>query len=187
MPDAVFHTILDHTDRYAPFLDRFQTVLTSMDRQYGSVASDYGFECKGCKDSCCLTLFYHHTLLECLYLYIGFRKLDRDTRHRIIQRAIDVHDHHRSAIGTGRSTRKMCPLNVDNRCLIYDYRPMICRLHGIPYELHTAAPDSYRGPGCDNFYRHCSAIPYVPFDRTPLYAAVAELEKELLTQLLKLQ
>ncbi len=100
-------SLLDRTDCYRPFLRRFETILTTMDRQYGAVASAYGFECKGCSDSCCLTLFYHHTLAECLYLHTGFRELDQHLRQSIAQRAIDYHDHHEAAVRTNRSTRKM--------------------------------------------------------------------------------
>lgn len=172
-------TLLNHPDRYLPILNRFQAILITMDRQYRSAAAAYGFECKGCSDNCCLTLFYHHTLVECLYLHTGFQKLGRDMRRTIKRQAMEADNHHKTVAGTGRSTRQMCPLNLDNRCLLYEHRPMICRLHGIPYELHATGRDILRGPGCGAFDRDVGTKPYVTFDRTPVYAAVAELEEDL--------
>ena len=55
---------------------------------------------------------------------------------------------------------------------------MICRLHGIPYELHSQNSPVVRGLGCTVFDQQCHTQPYILFDRTPLYAAMAELEYE---------
>ena len=73
----------------------------------------------------------------------------------------------------------MCPLNREGRCLLYAFRPMICRLHGIPHELRPPGrPVSY-GPGCRLFSERHGRQPYVAFDRSPLYARMAGLEQEI--------
>jgi hypothetical protein len=79
----------------------------------------------------------------------------------------------------GRPVRVMCPLNEQGRCAIYAHRPMICRLHGIPNTLRRPDGRILTGPGCDDFYLQCGASGGEPLDRTPLYTAMADLERRL--------
>ncbi|MCU0590907.1 MAG: hypothetical protein MUC57_05475 [Desulfobacterales bacterium] len=88
---------------------------------------------------------------------------------------------HARDLSAGADTKPMCPLNEAGRCGVYAHRPMICRLHGIPHELHPPgrAPQAPQlGPGCAEFHRLCGRAVYHPFDRTPLYAELARLESE---------
>ncbi len=43
-----------------------------MDLKYKEAADYYGFDCTGCEDNCCFTRFFHHTLLEYLYIMEGY-------------------------------------------------------------------------------------------------------------------
>jgi hypothetical protein len=72
----------------------------------------------------------------------------------------------------------MCPLNQAGRCTLYAHRPMICRLHGIPHELHPPGRPPQQGPGCEEFLRCCGRTAGRALDRTPLYAELARLESE---------
>jgi hypothetical protein len=78
----------------------------------------------------------------------------------------------------GKPVRLMCPLNSESLCVLYPFRPMICRLHGIPHEFQNGAGQRMQGPGCGTFDQRCSAIQYFKFDRTPFYREMAGLEKE---------
>jgi hypothetical protein len=73
----------------------------------------------------------------------------------------------------------MCPVNRDGLCTLYDYRPMICRLHGLPHMLLQPGGKAICGPGCGQFDRQCSHKSCSPLDRTPLYLSMARLEREL--------
>ena len=73
---------------------------------------------------------------------------------------------------------QMCPLNQSGMCIIYDYRPMICRLHGIPHELRKPGQPIIHSPGCGEFDNQCPDTAYVEFDRTPFYLEMARLENE---------
>jgi Fe-S-cluster containining protein len=79
----------------------------------------------------------------------------------------------------GIAIRRMCPLNFNSLCLLYDYRPLICRLHGISYELRRPGHNIMPGAGCETFSEQCHEKGYIKFDRTPFYTAMAELENEL--------
>jgi hypothetical protein len=72
----------------------------------------------------------------------------------------------------------MCPLNDSGRCELYEYRPMICRLHGIPHVLRRPDGSKTAGPGCDTFERECGSRSDAVLERTPHYRALAALEQE---------
>jgi hypothetical protein len=161
---------------YAVFFDALARIYEEMDRQYNTTAVRYGFVCNGCADNCCLTRFYHHTHIEHLYLVREFFRLDSRERIAILQQAEAVEERAREEGGGSPPLRAMCPLNIDERCRLYEYRPMICRLHGIPHEFRAPGRDPAYGPGCAEFVRKCGARSDVRFDRTPFYARLAELE-----------
>jgi len=160
-----------HADKLEPHLEKLADLFQRMEAAYDRVAAEYGFRCEGCADNCCLTLFHHHTLLEYLYLYRGYAQLAAEERDRLRQAALQVNTALAHAREKGETVRIMCPLNRDGRCMLYNYRPMICRLHGIPHEM--------RGPGCGDFDRRSGDHPYIAFDRTPLYMEMARAEKAL--------
>jgi len=162
----------------APFLERVAIVFTDMDEAYQAVADHYHFHCTGCENSCCFTRFYHYTLLEYFFIIEGYKRLDRQKQLEIEERALDVCRKTDEADNKGMPVRIMCPLNVDGLCLTYDFRPMICRLHGIPHELHGLDGRVTKGRGCDNFYRFGSPKAPVIFDRTTFYVNMANLERE---------
>ena len=172
--------ILDlHDTVLAVFIDRLQRLFAAMDSRYAEAASHYGFRCEGCEENCCRTRFYHHTYLEYMYIQSGLKGLNGRIQREILSRAEEVCRRTAAADENGEPVQLMCPLNYDGLCALYDYRPMICRLHGIPHELHRPDKNIIKGPGCGMFERRCSDKSYYKFDRTPFYFEMAKLEKEL--------
>ncbi len=160
-------------------LENLADLFSRMEKTYAAVAGEYGFECSGCEDNCCLTRFYHHTLLEYLYLHSGYLKLPEKERARLQRKATRVNQAMECADARGEKVRVMCPLNLDGLCVLYRYRPMICRLHGIPNQMTRPGGSPVRGPGCGDFDRQCGHQQYRPFDRTPFYVEMAMHEKEI--------
>lgn len=165
--------------RYDPWATQLTALWADMDGGYTAAAEQYGFECRGCADNCCQTRFYHHTLLEYLYLLKGYQQLDSGLQKELRQRAQVVSAYQARADRDVRHDDHMCPLNMGGYCRLYAQRPMICRLHGLPHELHPGNGRVVRGPGCSRFAEQCGERPYVLLDRTPFYARMAELEKGL--------
>ncbi len=150
-----------------------------MDHAYDEVARPSGFVCNGCEDNCCLTRFFHHTLLEYLYLEEGLGKLAPEMLAQVKTQAESVVEQTAAMEGGDQPLRIMCPLNQAGRCILYAHRPMICRLHGIAHILRRPDGQTQTGPGCDDFYAQCGPSPDHLLDRTPLYVAMAKLEGEL--------
>ena len=149
-----------------------------MDKAYEEVEGRYGFACTGCDDNCCMTRFYHHTRLEYAYLMEGVAALGPKEYTGVHDKALDVVQRTQLADKKGEDVRIMCPLNLEGMCRLYDYRPMICRLHGIPHEVRQPGRGFERGPGCRAFGARCGEKNYIKFDRTPFYMEMARLEKE---------
>jgi Fe-S-cluster containining protein len=166
-------------EHFSRHLIRLEQLYAFMDRSYKIIADHYGFACNGCEDTCCLTLFHHHTHLELFYLSKGFSTLDRQRQVAIEEKAEAVCSAVRATEKNDPPLRQMCPLNIDNRCSLYAFRPMICRLHGIPSELHRPDGKTTRAPGCASFMDRCGQWTYVPFDRTPFYRDLAGIEQAL--------
>ncbi|WP_321495355.1 YkgJ family cysteine cluster protein [uncultured Desulfobacter sp.] len=149
-----------------------------MDCAWDQVAKRYGFQCNGCEDNCCLSLFFHHTHAEVSFLQFGFQTLPvKDQEHVLaLSREYCRQTFEQPAENHNRPTsRKLpCPLLKTDRCSLYHFRPMICRLHGLPHELHKPGFNVIKGPGCDA--GKFDTRTYIPFDRTPFYKQMAVIE-----------
>lgn len=163
----------------APLLNQLAELYAAMDRQYEAAAQYYGFQCDGCRENCCQTRFYHHTIIEYLYLMKGMDQLPLETRDTVLVVAARVVRQTRAADQSGQKLRLMCPLNREQLCIMYSYRPMICRMHGISHELHRNDGTILSGPGCRQFDDQAQGKAYFRYDRTPLYHQMALLEKEV--------
>lgn len=147
-----------------------------MDADFDRVAARYNFQCTGCTDNCCTSLFFHHTFIEKAFLVQGFLQMDPIRKKEIQTRAADYVDQIFAHGHAEKSLKMMCPLNQGGRCSLYVFRPMICRLHGLPHELYPPGRQVIKGTGCDA--GQFDGKPYVPFDRTPFYRDMAALEKQ---------
>lgn len=146
-----------------------------MDHAWNKAAGEYPFQCNGCKENCCETLFYHHTHLERAFLRSGFKGLPAAQKKQIKTRAKEFVKKTASLHIKEDTLRTMCPVNEDGKCALYRFRPMICRLHGIPHELKKPGAPLIKNPGCEAgapVFKNA----YHPFDRTPFYHEMAALE-----------
>jgi hypothetical protein len=159
----------------ATFIARLEDLYARMDRAYGEMAQRYRLSCEGCEDNCCTTRFLHHTASEFIYLLRGFDQIgDEDLKQTILERA------ERHSMKEGH-TCYICPLHEEGLCLLYPYRTMICRLHGVPYSVRMPDGRITLGPGCRRFYAlpGPGASENFRLDRTPFYAEMAAIERDL--------
>lgn len=160
---------------------RIKNLYTVMDTSYRKTALHYGFECAGCRKNCCEERFYHYTLAEHMYLADGIESLETETKREIVSRAEEVLQIYGLHDLKGIVRRVMCPLNFEGLCILYCYRPMICRLHGIPHTVKKPGHPEETGPGCHRFTELSESrkVPLYQFDRTVFYSEMASIEIEL--------
>jgi len=163
---------------FLPLRKPLTEIYAAMDHAYSVVADQLGFACSGCQENCCRSRFYHHTLLEYFYLLEGVSQFRPARRLSVRQSAANVLQEDLVDINGSRN-RPMCPLILEGRCSVYPYRPMICRLHGIPHRLERPGQGLLCGPGCETFEQARRNPNDVRLDRTPYYRQLAELERIL--------
>lgn len=149
-----------------------------MDSFYIAAQSHYRFACTGCTESCCMTKFFHHTLVEEQCLAEGFAAMSDERKRNVLSRAAEVV---RAYASSPEDVRVMCPLNEAGLCVLYDFRPMICRMHGVPYEVVGEDGSVEFGSGCHRFMAEkvSESTQYFMFNRTMFYREVASLEREV--------
>jgi hypothetical protein len=141
------------------YLEKMKRIYISMDRAYKEASAFY---------------FFHYTIAEYLFLLRGFWSLPGGMKREISDRATNMCD-------PSKRDHYLCPLNLEDRCLLYPYRTMICRLHGLPFGVRR--PDGQRdeGPGCSKFEEEIKrkGLPSRRIERTPFYTGLANLEREI--------
>ncbi|WP_300457733.1 hypothetical protein [Desulfobacula sp.] len=150
------------------------TLYRTMDTAWNEIAAAYHFNCTGCADNCCKSLFFHHTYIERAYLCHGMNTLAHDRQKIILDRAKNYCQETFHQTAETKSLKIYCPANENHRCLLYAYRPMICRLHGLPHELSRPGLKPIISKGCAAGL--FDSKPYIRFDRTPFYRQMAQIE-----------
>lgn len=150
-----------------------------MDNSYSNLAKKIGLSCDGCENNCCVSYFQHHTHIEWAYLYKGLETLSEDKKQEVLARAKKYIEETKKSLVFGLPPNIMCPLNEEGKCILYDYRLMLCRLHGIPNVLKMPNGTIHRFSGCFKAVELIKEMPVDLFtmDRTPFYIELANLEK----------
>jgi Fe-S-cluster containining protein len=159
-------------------ISRIREIYRAIDTTYQTIQRHYGFDCTGCQTNCCATRFYHYTHSEAIYLRMGFDHLPEDLKQESLHRAVQYENFY----SNGYDYRPFfCPLNINNLCILYDWRPMICRLHGLPYELQDINNNPTFHGGCVRFMAQDmgSIPPYMSLNRTIFYREMAKVESAI--------
>jgi Fe-S-cluster containining protein len=178
------------------YFKRYEAIAATADAVFEKMGADFP-ECVACKphcDDCCHALF-DLTLIEALYVNHRFNQsLSARDREELLERANradrDVYKLKRQAykyLEAGREEadiladmarqRVRCPLLNDSKmCDLYEYRPITCRLYGIP----TAIGGKGHTCGLSGF-KEGTAYPTVQLDKIQqrLYDLSAELVADL--------
>lgn len=134
-------------------LKRHQELLAQVDAWFTRSMALYPekISCKSGCSACCRSLF-DITLLDACYLKLGFVALSAETREMVLKKVTNRLDlmreqwpefahpyvlNHRPEedweLLMPEEDETPCVLvGQDGRCLVYENRPMTCRLHGIP-------------------------------------------------------
>lgn len=137
----------------AVFFAEYELLVSKVDSVFDRVVTNFPSEVKcaqGCSD-CCHAVF-DISLIEALYINNKFSQLS-DMRRNEILIAADKIDRRAQVLKRNASResgkidstqildrisreRLRCPLlNADDTCALYEFRPITCRLYGIPLEI----------------------------------------------------
>lgn len=104
---------------------------------------DHGFNdqrefiaCKAGCGICCKSSYYGCSKLEWEYVKIGFEKLDERIRNEINMKSVAIIKDRIKFAETNPNLREFeytCPFLYNDSCINYEYRPMLCRSHGLIY------------------------------------------------------
>lgn len=134
-------------------LKEYSELLSSVDKWFANCIAQSGERIRcaaGCSE-CCRGLF-DITLLDAALLKKGFDQLDAGTRGQVLERCrsrlfvlqelwpefdspylLNYRPEEEWEILMPDDDETPCPLlGQDGRCLVYEFRPMTCRLHGLP-------------------------------------------------------
>ena len=156
---------------------KLSLLYSEMEGAYNRAAGKIGLSCQGCPDNCCTSHFQHHTYIEWAYLWNGIRSRPDEKQREFINRAGEYVRRSRILLAQGLRPRIMCPLNDDGLCQLYEYRSMICRMHGVPNSFVRPDGKQMSFPGCfrcQELYSHLDEVPVL--DRTDFYRNLASLE-----------
>ncbi len=137
----------------SPYFAKYEQLMQGVDKIFHRMSNDYPGEVKcsnGCTD-CCFALF-DLTLVEALYLNRQFQELSQDVKnmilveadkadrktHKIKRKLFKAHEGGASeeeVLKRAGRERVQCPLLVEDRCVLYESRPLTCRLYGLPMKV----------------------------------------------------
>jgi Fe-S-cluster containining protein len=188
---------------FTPFFKKYEVVSGAAEEVYKRVKKEYP-ECIRCKTKCsdCCYALFDLTLIEALYLNHRFNekfegkekdvlinksnKADREI-YKIKRKAhkeLEAGKDEAEIIEAMAKERIRCPLlNEDDMCDLYEYRPVTCRLYGIPTLING------RGHTCGfSGFVEGKEYPTVNLDiiQNRLYQISAELVKEIKTRYVKM-
>lgn len=179
-----------------PCFEKYKAIVDQVDAVFKKVQEEYQ-ECVRCQVGCsdCCHALFDLTLIEALYIKAQFDKVFKDSpRALILERANEVDravyrlkrqafkDHEngkpeKEILEEMAAQRIRCPLlNADEKCDLYDHRPLTCRLYGIP----TVIGDKAHTCGLSGFEKGQS-YPTVRLDaiQHKLYDLSSELAGEI--------
>jgi Fe-S-cluster containining protein len=184
---------------FKPYFERYEKLVTMSDEVFTSIKDKFpeNVKCKTQCDDCCHALF-DLTLIEALYInnkfssnFAGEEKEGLLEKANIADRQVyklkrEAFKAHKEGKGeaeillTIAKERIRCPLlNGKKMCELYDYRPITCRLYGIP----TAIGGKGHTCGLSGFTEG-KPYPTVNIDKIQqkLYELSAELVRDMKTE-----
>lgn len=106
--------------------------------------------CKAGCALCCKTSYYAASEVEYAYVRIGLNNLSEEHQKIVRDKAIQSLKDRNTFLKSNPDTLKFsyeCPFLINETCSIYEYRPMLCRSHGLIYN-DVEKPGKINAPYC---------------------------------------
>ena len=108
-------------------INKYQSYLSTIGsymNKYFEQQKPYIYCKEGCS-ICCESGLYPVSDLEFEYIKIGLEKADEKTKSVISKHIADIKKSQKE------NEYYKCPLLINNKCSIYEYRPLVCRSYGL--------------------------------------------------------
>ncbi len=112
----------------------YETFLCVLDKKLnGFFENQKEYICcgKGCS-LCCKTGVYPISEVEFLYIKYALERLSGDMRENILSK-IRTLKAQKAAESGDKNWTYVCPFLEEEKCLVYTFRPIVCRTFGLPY------------------------------------------------------
>jgi len=186
-----------------PFFEQYEALVRMADEVFKKVKNEYP-DCVTCKQGCsdCCHALFDLTFIEALYINAKFNekfkgaekevlleranRADRETYKikKTAYKALDSGKDENEIIASVSTERVRCALlNEEDNCDMYEFRPVTCRLYGIPTSIGNA------GHTCGlSGFSEGTAYPTVNLDviHQQFYKLSAELVSRLNTRFSKM-
>jgi Fe-S-cluster containining protein len=173
---------------FSYLLEPYDNLVSKADQAFERMAGEFE-ECIKCEPHCadCCHAVFGLFLIEALFLKHDFDQLAKEERDAALQRASETDkeleklertleifkDDPRMRSYSLAKARVRCPLlNDDNECILYPYRPITCRVYGIP----TMIQGTPRVCGKSGFKKELS---YPTFNLDEVHRELYQLSTEL--------
>jgi hypothetical protein len=159
---------------------RIRDLYRKIDSAYAAAAKKTGLTCEGCNGViCCSVDLFLHTFIEISYLRLGFKMLEPSLQSEIRTKSRWIVDAKCEAPYGASYRSAVCALNFAGACILYESRPMICRLAGIPHVFTRPDGSEAQSGGCKKFEETLRAQnPEAKIDRSAFYREMAAMEIE---------
>jgi Fe-S-cluster containining protein len=181
---------------FTPYFQKYEQLVAEVDSVFASIQSQHP-ECVTCKKGCsdCCHALFDLSLIEALYLNHRFHGvLAKEVKDNILIKAdqadraayklkYQAYKSHRDGLAAEAILEDMsrkrvrCPLlNNQDQCDIYVYRPLTCRLYGVPLAIEGKS-------------RTCSlskfepGVPYPTVHMDKIQRRLAKLSRDLAVDL----
>ena len=175
----------------ADLFKQYEELVNKADQAFQKMGQEYG-SCIKCKRQCsdCCNAIFGLFLIEIAFIQHHFSRLDGMVRQEVIVRAdkaaedlkkieekLQAYDDDPQMKSYALSKERLrCPLlDVNQECTLYPFRPITCRVYGIP----TAVQGKARVCGGGAFKKGES---YPTFDLDGAYRTLYQLSKDLLAK-----
>lgn len=174
--------------QYAEIARKADLVFNTVQEKYPA-----SVKCRAKCCDCCHAVFGVFPI-EAAHINHHFNRLERKTRRDVLRRAEKAEAEMLKAkdrlkvfedkpkmkvYGLGKE-RVRCPLLQDSEeCVLYENRPIICRIYGVPYTLRKGDKELSYVCGTSNFEEKAS-YPAVKLDN--LYQQLVKLSMDMMTE-----
>ncbi|MGN1125132.1 MAG: YkgJ family cysteine cluster protein [Candidatus Gastranaerophilaceae bacterium] len=112
--------------KYDNFIRCFQKQIDN----YFAENSEYIYCHEGCS-ACCEVGEYPFSWIEMGYLMEGFMTLPENVKHQVKLNVLSIKE--QKLKYSGDRFEHKCPFLINNKCCVYEYRGITCRVHGLAY------------------------------------------------------